>query len=74
MFIPRPRVESVLVRMQRKEGTSRFPPKEVTYERLAAVVQQVFGQRRKMLRELLGQGGRALGKRTLLASRPGGSG
>jgi 16S rRNA (adenine1518-N6/adenine1519-N6)-dimethyltransferase len=52
VFIPRPRVESVLVRMERREEPA-VSPAEVTYERLAAVVKAGFGQRRKMLRRSL---------------------
>jgi 16S rRNA (adenine1518-N6/adenine1519-N6)-dimethyltransferase len=52
VFIPRPRVESVLVRMERRPEPA-VPPDEVTYERLAAVVKAGFGQRRKMLRSSL---------------------
>ncbi len=52
VFIPRPRVESVLVQMERRPepAVSRG---DVTYERLAAVVKAGFGQRRKMLRSSL---------------------
>jgi 16S rRNA (adenine1518-N6/adenine1519-N6)-dimethyltransferase len=52
VFIPRPRVESVLVRMERRPEPA-VPLDEVTYERLAAVVKAGFGQRRKMLRSSL---------------------
>jgi 16S rRNA (adenine1518-N6/adenine1519-N6)-dimethyltransferase len=52
VFIPRPRVESVLVRMERREEPA-VPVEEVSYERLAAVVKAGFGQRRKMLRSSL---------------------
>ena len=52
VFIPRPRVESVLVRMERRLEPA-VPPDHVTYERLAAVVKAGFGQRRKMLRSSL---------------------
>jgi 16S rRNA (adenine1518-N6/adenine1519-N6)-dimethyltransferase len=52
VFIPRPRVESVLVRMERRPEPA-VPVDEVTYERLAAVVKAGFGQRRKMLRSSL---------------------
>jgi 16S rRNA (adenine1518-N6/adenine1519-N6)-dimethyltransferase len=52
VFIPRPKVESVLVRLD------RHPPPEgeagaVPYGRLFAVVRAGFGQRRKMLRRSL---------------------
>jgi 16S rRNA (adenine1518-N6/adenine1519-N6)-dimethyltransferase len=49
VFIPRPRVESVLVRMERRPEPA-VPIAEVSYERLRAVVKAGFGQRRKMLR------------------------
>jgi 16S rRNA (adenine1518-N6/adenine1519-N6)-dimethyltransferase len=52
VFIPRPRVESVLVRMDRR-ATPAVAPDQVPYERLAAVVKAGFGQRRKMLRRSL---------------------
>jgi 16S rRNA (adenine1518-N6/adenine1519-N6)-dimethyltransferase len=49
VFIPRPRVESVLVRMERRPMPA-VDSALVSYERLAAVVKAGFGQRRKMLR------------------------
>jgi 16S rRNA (adenine1518-N6/adenine1519-N6)-dimethyltransferase len=52
VFIPRPRVESVLVRLERRAEPA-VDPDEVSYERLAAVVKAGFGQRRKMLRRSL---------------------
>jgi 16S rRNA (adenine1518-N6/adenine1519-N6)-dimethyltransferase len=52
VFIPRPRVESVLVRMERR-SVPAVDPALVSYERLAAVVRAGFGQRRKMLRRSL---------------------
>ena len=52
VFIPRPRVESVLVRMERRSEVA-VDPAEVAYPRLAAVVKAGFGQRRKMLRRSL---------------------
>jgi 16S rRNA (adenine1518-N6/adenine1519-N6)-dimethyltransferase len=52
VFIPRPRVESVLVRMDRRPAPA-VDPAEVSYNRLAAVVKAGFGQRRKMLRRSL---------------------
>jgi 16S rRNA (adenine1518-N6/adenine1519-N6)-dimethyltransferase len=52
VFSPRPRVESVLVRMERRSEPA-VPVDEVTYERLATVVRAGFGQRRKMLRSSL---------------------
>ena len=52
VFVPRPRVESVLVRMERLP-TPAVDPAVVPYERLARVVKAGFGQRRKMLRRSL---------------------
>jgi 16S rRNA (adenine1518-N6/adenine1519-N6)-dimethyltransferase len=52
VFIPRPRVESVLVRLERRPEVA-VDPAEVAYARLAAVVKAGFGQRRKMLRRSL---------------------
>ncbi len=52
VFIPRPRVESVLVRLERRAEPA-VPPDEVSYARLSAVVKAGFGQRRKMLRSSL---------------------
>jgi 16S rRNA (adenine1518-N6/adenine1519-N6)-dimethyltransferase len=52
VFIPRPRVESVLVRMERLDEPA-VSPDLVSYERFAAVVKAGFGQRRKMLRSSL---------------------
>jgi 16S rRNA (adenine1518-N6/adenine1519-N6)-dimethyltransferase len=52
VFIPRPRVESVLVRMERRSEVA-VDPAMVAYPRLAAVVKAGFGQRRKMLRRSL---------------------
>jgi 16S rRNA (adenine1518-N6/adenine1519-N6)-dimethyltransferase len=52
VFIPRPRVESVLVRLARREAPA-VDPDVVTYERLNAVVRAGFGHRRKMLRRAL---------------------
>jgi 16S rRNA (adenine1518-N6/adenine1519-N6)-dimethyltransferase len=52
VFIPRPRVESVLVRLDRRPAPA-VDPADVSYERLAAVVKAGFGQRRKMLRRSL---------------------
>jgi 16S rRNA (adenine1518-N6/adenine1519-N6)-dimethyltransferase len=52
VFIPRPRVESVLVRMERLAAPA-VDPALVSYERLDAVVRAGFGQRRKMLRRSL---------------------
>lgn len=52
VFIPRPRVESVLVRLVRREEPA-VSPDVVSYQRLNAVVRAGFGQRRKMLRRAL---------------------
>lgn len=57
VFVPRPRVESVLVRLDRRARTAGEPavpgPGEPSYERLFSVVRAGFGQRRKMLRRSL---------------------
>jgi 16S rRNA (adenine1518-N6/adenine1519-N6)-dimethyltransferase len=52
VFIPRPRVESVLVRLVRRAEPA-VDPTVVSYARLDAVVRAGFGQRRKMLRRAL---------------------
>jgi 16S rRNA (adenine1518-N6/adenine1519-N6)-dimethyltransferase len=52
VFIPRPRVESVLVRLDRLPAPA-VDPAVVSYERLDAVVRAGFTQRRKMLRRSL---------------------
>jgi 16S rRNA (adenine1518-N6/adenine1519-N6)-dimethyltransferase len=52
VFVPRPNVESVLVRMVRR-GTVAVDPDVVAPERLFALVRAGFGQRRKMLRRSL---------------------
>ena len=52
VFIPRPRVESVLVRFVRRE-TPAVDPDVVSYERLDSVVRAGFAHRRKMLRRSL---------------------
>ncbi len=52
VFIPRPRVESVLVRLERLPVPA-VDPALVTYERLNEVVRAGFAQRRKMLRRSL---------------------
>jgi 16S rRNA (adenine1518-N6/adenine1519-N6)-dimethyltransferase len=52
VFIPRPNVESVLVRLTRRPEPV-VSPELVSYERLATVVKAGFGQRRKMLRRAL---------------------
>ncbi len=59
VFIPRPRVESVLVRMDRRDGRTGpeadLPdgPGSAEYDRLFAVVKGGFAHRRKMLRRSL---------------------
>jgi 16S rRNA (adenine1518-N6/adenine1519-N6)-dimethyltransferase len=52
VFVPRPRVESVLVRIGRLPSPA-VDPSLVSYERLEAVVKAGFGHRRKMLRRSL---------------------
>jgi 16S rRNA (adenine1518-N6/adenine1519-N6)-dimethyltransferase len=52
VFIPRPRVESVLVRFVRREKPA-VDPDVVSYRRLDAVVRAGFAHRRKMLRRAL---------------------
>jgi 16S rRNA (adenine1518-N6/adenine1519-N6)-dimethyltransferase len=52
VFVPRPRVESVLVRMDRR-SVPAVDPAVVSPERLFAVVRAGFAQRRKMLRRSL---------------------
>ena len=52
VFVPRPRVESVLVRLVRRPVPA-VDPALVSYERLDAVVRAGFAQRRKMLRRSL---------------------
>lgn len=52
VFIPRPRVESVLVRIVRRPEPA-VDPRIVSYERLDTVLRAGFGQRRKMLRRSL---------------------
>jgi 16S rRNA (adenine1518-N6/adenine1519-N6)-dimethyltransferase len=49
VFVPRPRVESVLVRFRRLPQ----PSVTVDHDALMALVRQAFGQRRKMLRRSL---------------------
>jgi 16S rRNA (adenine1518-N6/adenine1519-N6)-dimethyltransferase len=49
VFLPRPRVESVLVRIARREQ----PATDADPEALADLVRQAFGNRRKMLRRSL---------------------
>jgi 16S rRNA (adenine1518-N6/adenine1519-N6)-dimethyltransferase len=52
VFIPRPRVESVLVRFVRREAPA-VDPDVVSYQRLDTVVRAGFAHRRKMLRRAL---------------------
>ena len=52
VFVPRPRVESVLVRLTRLPAPA-VDPALVSYERLDAVVRAGFAHRRKMLRRSL---------------------
>ncbi len=52
VFVPKPRVESVLVRIRRRPSPA-VDPADVSYERLAEVIRAGFGQRRKMLRRSL---------------------
>ncbi|MDY7101098.1 MAG: 16S rRNA (adenine(1518)-N(6)/adenine(1519)-N(6))-dimethyltransferase RsmA [Actinomycetota bacterium] len=49
VFVPRPRVESALVRLRRRD----HPPHDVDPDELFDLVQKAFGQRRKMLRRSL---------------------
>jgi 16S rRNA (adenine1518-N6/adenine1519-N6)-dimethyltransferase len=49
VFIPQPKVESVLVRLTRLDE----PAVDVDHDELMALVRQAFGQRRKMLRRSL---------------------
>jgi 16S rRNA (adenine1518-N6/adenine1519-N6)-dimethyltransferase len=50
-FVPRPRVDSVLVRIERRPGGPAVP--DADPDRLFALVRAGFGQRRKMLRRSL---------------------
>jgi len=52
VFLPRPRVESVLVRMVRRAEPA-VDPAVVPYRRFEAVVRAGFAHRRKMLRRSL---------------------
>jgi 16S rRNA (adenine1518-N6/adenine1519-N6)-dimethyltransferase len=52
VFLPKPRVESALVRIVRLPSPA-VDPADVSYGRLAQVVRAGFGQRRKMLRRSL---------------------
>jgi 16S rRNA (adenine1518-N6/adenine1519-N6)-dimethyltransferase len=56
VFIPRPRVESVLVRLDRRperDGVGGLGPGDPTYDHLFTVVRGGFAHRRKMLRRSL---------------------
>ena len=52
VFVPRPRVESALVAIERRDEPA-VPRETVSYERLFTVVRAGFAQRRKMLRRAL---------------------
>ena len=52
VFVPRPSVDSALVRIDRRDVPA-VAPSVVSYERLRAVVDAGFGHRRKMLRRSL---------------------
>jgi 16S rRNA (adenine1518-N6/adenine1519-N6)-dimethyltransferase len=52
VFLPRPKVDSVLVRIERRPEPA-VDPASVTYDRLKDVVRVAFAQRRKMLRRSL---------------------
>jgi len=52
VFVPRPKVASALVRIERRP-TPAVDPGQVCYERLVAVVRAGFAHRRKMLRRSL---------------------
>ncbi|MDA8314972.1 MAG: 16S rRNA (adenine(1518)-N(6)/adenine(1519)-N(6))-dimethyltransferase RsmA [Actinomycetota bacterium] len=52
VFVPRPSVDSALVRIDRRDAPW-VAPSVVSYERLRAVVDAGFGHRRKMLRRSL---------------------
>jgi 16S rRNA (adenine1518-N6/adenine1519-N6)-dimethyltransferase len=54
VFVPRPRVESVLVEVVRRERP-RIDPALVGEDELFAVIRTAFGQRRKMLRRSLAE-------------------
>ena len=53
VFVPQPRVESALVRIDRRAGGPAVPPSVVPAERLFEVVRAGFAHRRKMLRGAL---------------------
>jgi 16S rRNA (adenine1518-N6/adenine1519-N6)-dimethyltransferase len=52
VFVPRPNVESALVRVDRRSTAAVDP--SIDRRRLFALIEQGFGQRRKMLRRALG--------------------
>lgn len=52
VFVPKPKVDSALVRIERRRAVA-VPPSTVPYDRLFAVVRAGFGQRRKTLRRSL---------------------
>jgi 16S rRNA (adenine1518-N6/adenine1519-N6)-dimethyltransferase len=52
VFVPRPNVESALVRMVRRPAVA-VDPQQVSYQRLATVVRAGFAHRRKTLRRSL---------------------
>ncbi len=52
VFVPRPKVDSVLVRIERRPAPA-VDPAVVSYDRLTSVLRAGFGQRRKMLRGAL---------------------
>jgi 16S rRNA (adenine1518-N6/adenine1519-N6)-dimethyltransferase len=52
VFVPRPTVESALVRVDRHDSPA-IPTDVVSYRRLCSVVNAAFGHRRKMLRRSL---------------------
>jgi 16S rRNA (adenine1518-N6/adenine1519-N6)-dimethyltransferase len=54
VFMPRPNIESVIVRIDRREAPA-VDPAHVSAERLFEVVRAGFSQRRKMLRRALSQ-------------------
>jgi 16S rRNA (adenine1518-N6/adenine1519-N6)-dimethyltransferase len=53
VFVPQPRVESALVRIDRRVEGPVVPPSVVSHERLFTVVRAGFAHRRKMLRGAL---------------------
>ena len=52
VFLPKPKVDSVLVSLVRRERV-RVDPQVVSEEELFAMIRMAFGQRRKMLRRSL---------------------